>query len=76
MTSSMREINFIMIKQMILFAFENTCEQLLTNLPCNFKERKVHDQFTQAGKVFLRPENDTCICNEELLWTGFSDWIF
>ena len=55
---------------MILFASENTCGQLLTNLPCNFKERKVHEQFTQAGKEFLRPKNDKWICNcEELLWT-------
>ena len=61
---------------MILFAFENICGQLLTNLPYNFKERKVHDQFTQASKDFLRPKNDNCICNEELLWTTFSDWIF
>ena len=61
---------------MILFVFEDICGQLLTNVPCNFKERKVHDHFTQEGKVFLRPENNNCICNEELLWTAFSDWIF
>ena len=59
---------------LILFALEKTCGQLLTNLPYNFKERKVHDQFTQASKDFLRPKNDNCIFNEELLWTAFSDW--
>ena len=61
---------------MILFALENTCGQLFIIWDSNFKERKVHDQFTQAGKVFLTPENNNCICNEELLWTAFSDWIF
>ena len=55
---------------MILFALENTCGQLFMIWDSNFKEKKVHDQFTQAGKEFLRPKNDKWICNcEELLWT-------
>ena len=43
---------------MILFALENTCGQLFIIWDSNFKERKVHDQFTQADKELLRPKND------------------
>ena len=58
---------------MILFALENTCGQLFMIWHSSFKERKVHDQFTQADKWFRRLENDECICNEELLWTILSN---
>ena len=41
-----------MIKQMILFAFENISGQLLTNLPCNSKERKSMTSSLKQTKCF------------------------
>ena len=54
MTSSLKQVKcFSDQKIIIVSAMKNYCEQLFLFEFSDWKERKVHNQFTQAGKFFL-----------------------
>ena len=69
MTSSLKQAkSFSHQKIIIVSAMKNSCGQLFLIGFSDWKERKVHNQFTQAGKIFS-DKTDAFICNEEILWT-------
>ena len=76
MTSSLKQVKtFSDLKMIIVSAMKNSCGQLFLIGFSDWKERKVHNQFNQAGKIFS-DKTDAFICNEELLWTTFCDLIW
>ena len=76
MTSSLKKVKYSSDQKMIIVsAMKNSCGQLFLIGFSDWKERKVHNQFTQAGKIFSY-ETDAFICNEELLWTTLCDLIW
>ena len=51
MTSSLKQVKtFSDLKMIIVSAMKNSCGQLFLFGFSDWKERKVHNQFTQAGK--------------------------
>ena len=51
MTSSLKQVKiFSDLKMIIVSAMKNSCGQLFLFGFFDWKERKVHNQFTQAGK--------------------------
>ena len=54
MTSSLKQVKCCSDQKMIIVsAMKNSCGQLFLIGFSDWKERKVHNQFTEAGKVFV-----------------------
>ena len=67
MTSSLKQVKiFSDLKMIIVSAMKISCGQLFLTGFSYWEERKVHNQFSQAGK-FFSDKTDAFICNEELL---------
>ena len=76
MTSSLKQVKiFSDLKMIIVSSMKNSCGQLFLIGFSDWKERKVHNKFTHAGKIFS-DKTDAFICNEELLWTTLCDLIW